>query len=98
MNKAKRRYVACCLLACMTSLAAVGAADAEISTGHLTLLPELGFQETYRSNVYLTQSGQEIGLHYHRDPRAGFGVPLRQEFVRPRLQSGVSQFCAILQQ
>ncbi len=64
------------LAAIVVSLGMAREARAELTTGHFTLLPEMGVQEVYRSNIYLTESGRKsdfitiatpgLGLRYAR--------------------------------
>ncbi len=47
------------LLTCALSILLVSPVRAEIRYGNFTLLPELGLQEMFRSNVFLTQSDKK---------------------------------------
>ncbi len=73
-----------CFLLCVSCFAAPQRVGAWIGSGRLTLLPELGIQETYRSNIYLTESAKKSDLITTMTPGAG----LRYLFGRNSLDLG----------
>ncbi len=90
MNKMKRIF-AFCLLVCAPSIPLPSPAGADIGYGRFTLLPELTLQETFRSNIHLTQSGRQsdsittitpgIGLRYLFGNNSSFDLNYRVGFL-----------------
>ncbi len=54
-----KRFLTSGLLMCALSISLLRPAGASIGYGNFTLLPELDLEETFRSNVFLTQSDRE---------------------------------------
>jgi hypothetical protein len=62
----------CGLLVCALSIALVNQAVAEITYGRFRFLPEIALRETFRSNIYLTESNRKSDFITTVTP--GFGL------------------------
>lgn len=84
------KLIMCAFLGCAASIMLFSESQAAIGTGRLTLLPELALQETYRSNIYQTESDKKsdyittitpgLGLKY-KFGRSSFDLNYRVGFL-----------------